>query len=157
MAATERMPGPMPARVSRPEVLLLLGDIKSDPDQDGLRLILADWLEENGDAADQARAELIRCQVEYARLPTRDPARTAAGRHGLWLQQKYGPVWLGPVQQWLDEWSCPRGLFSVSLPMSALKGYALPLLAGTETWAWVEEVYLDSVGEADLARLGRCP
>src|SRR5437870_2204633 len=147
----------MPVRGPRPEVLALLGDIKTDPEQDGLRLILADWLEENGDAADQARAELIRCQVEYARLPPEAPGKAAAGRRGLFLQQQYGPTWLGPLMQWLQEWSCPRGLLAVSVPVAAIQGQALSRLAATETWAWVEEVYLFGAASADLSLLRRCP
>src|SRR5207244_2346993 len=53
--------------------------------------------------------------------------------------------------------SCPRGLLSVSIPVSALKGQAMSRLAGTETWAWVEEVYLFGAGSADLSALRRCP
>jgi uncharacterized protein (TIGR02996 family) len=41
-----------------------LAAIRDEPDDDGLRLVYADWLEEHGDAA---RAELIRVQVEQAR------------------------------------------------------------------------------------------
>ena len=141
---------------SRPEVLALLGDSKSHPEQEGLRLILADWLEEHGDPADQARAEMIRCQIDHARLPPEAAGKAAAGRRGLWLQQKFGPAWLGPVQQWLQDWSCPRGLLAVSVPVASLKGQAMSLLAGTETWAWVEEVYLHGGVDADVARLRRC-
>jgi uncharacterized protein (TIGR02996 family) len=144
----------MPA-ASRPEVLALLGDIKSHPEQDGLRLILGDWLEENGDGADQARAELIRCQVEHARLGLEGTGR-AAGRRALWLQQQYGPAWLGPVEQWLAQWSCPRGLLSVAVPLESLRSQAMSLVAGTETWAWVEEVFLLGAGDSEVARLRRC-
>ncbi len=143
-------------KASRPEVHALLGDIKSHPEQDGLRLILADWLEEHGDEADQARAELIRCQLEHARLGLEGAGR-AAGRRALFLQQKYGPAWLGPVQQWLRQWCCPRGLLSVSVPLDSLRSQALALLAGSETWAWVEEVFLLDAGDGDVARLRRSP
>src|SRR5205814_10421235 len=137
--------------VSRPAVLALLGDIKSNPDRDGLRLILADWLEENGDAADGARAELIRCQVDCARLPTEAPGKALAGRRALWLQQKYGPAWLGPLHQWLEEWSCPRGLLSVGVQADRLHGQTMSPLADTETWAWVDGVYLFGAADRDLA------
>ena len=73
----------------RPEVLALLADCKEHPEEDGLRLILADWLEENGSPPDQARAELIRCQVQLARLPAEEPARSELGRRARWLQQRH--------------------------------------------------------------------
>ena len=41
-----------------------LQDICGRPDDDAPRLIYADWLEEQGGAADLARAELIRVQCE---------------------------------------------------------------------------------------------
>lgn len=42
-----------------------LQSILADPDNDGPRLVYADWLDENGDGA---RAEFIRLQIESARL-----------------------------------------------------------------------------------------
>lgn len=42
--------------------------ILAEPDDDAVRLVYADWLEENGNANDRARAALIRaqCEVEHA-------------------------------------------------------------------------------------------
>jgi uncharacterized protein (TIGR02996 family) len=42
----------------------LLRRILLEPDDDAPRLVLADWLEENGDDADRARAEFVRVQCE---------------------------------------------------------------------------------------------
>lgn len=42
----------------------LLRAICAEPQDDALRLVYADWLEENGDAGQQARAEFIRCQIQ---------------------------------------------------------------------------------------------
>jgi len=140
----------------RAEVLALLADVKEHPDEDGLRLILADWLEEFGDPADQARAELIRCQVAHERLPPDDPEKAAAGRRARWLQQDHGPKWLGPLGQWLSAWSFRRGLLSVTLAAALLRGQGLSLLAASETWAWVDEVYLLEARDADVSRASEC-
>jgi uncharacterized protein (TIGR02996 family) len=43
--------------------------ICENPDDDTPRLVFADWLDENGDKADCARAEFIRVQIELAGLP----------------------------------------------------------------------------------------
>ena len=44
------------------------------PDDDGRRLVYADWLDDHGSSdADRARAEFIRVQVERARLDPYDP------------------------------------------------------------------------------------
>jgi uncharacterized protein (TIGR02996 family) len=49
-----------------------LRDICDNPEDDTLRLVFADWLEEHGDPA---RAEFIRVQCEAARLPDEDPRK----------------------------------------------------------------------------------
>jgi uncharacterized protein (TIGR02996 family) len=49
--------------------------ILENPDDDTLRLIYADAIQEEGDAR---RAVFIRCQVEFAHLPDYDPARLRA-------------------------------------------------------------------------------
>jgi uncharacterized protein (TIGR02996 family) len=45
----------------------LYADILANPDNDGIRLIYADWLEEYGNSNDQAQAEFIRIQIERDR------------------------------------------------------------------------------------------
>jgi uncharacterized protein (TIGR02996 family) len=52
-----------PSAEPRPEVLAFLRDAKENPRDDPPRLILADWLDENGDEIDRARAEFIRIQL----------------------------------------------------------------------------------------------
>jgi uncharacterized protein (TIGR02996 family) len=44
------------SRPARPELLALLADIKENPDDLTPWLVLTDWLEENGDEGDRARA-----------------------------------------------------------------------------------------------------
>jgi uncharacterized protein (TIGR02996 family) len=88
----------------------LLAAILARPDEDVPRLAYADWLDEFGGAADRARAELIRVQVEIATVPehlrtstdvrvwelrARESALLAA--HGAaWLEPLRGPG--GPLQ-----------------------------------------------------------
>src|SRR5262249_20861921 len=52
----------------------LLSAISADPDDDSLRLVYADWLEEHGQPD---RARLIRVQIETARLPDNTEPPTA--------------------------------------------------------------------------------
>jgi uncharacterized protein (TIGR02996 family) len=49
--------------------------IADDPEDDDLRLVFSDWLEENGDEVDIAAAELIRTQIALERLPPDDDQR----------------------------------------------------------------------------------
>src|SRR5262245_34845244 len=46
----------------------LLAAIRANPEDDTPRLMFADWLDEQGDAASVTRAEFIRLQCELARL-----------------------------------------------------------------------------------------
>jgi uncharacterized protein (TIGR02996 family) len=137
-------------------VLAFLADVKEHPDEDGPRLIFADWLEENGDSLDQARAELIRSQVEYARLPADSPSRAEHGRRHRALQQKYTDAWIGPLAAW-GSWLHQRGLLWGTLPAENIHSRSLAALAPTEAWAWVEQLYIDGARDSDVARLGPNP
>ena len=55
----------------------LLADIIEHPEDDDLRLIYADWLEDHGGEEGEARAEFIRSQVELAT----NPECNTVGRH----------------------------------------------------------------------------
>jgi uncharacterized protein (TIGR02996 family) len=76
-----------------------LQSIREDPDDDGLRLIYADWLEERGDP----RGEFIRVQVELARTPPSDP------RVSLWKEREHEllathrDTWVRPLREMLQD------------------------------------------------------
>jgi Leucine-rich repeat (LRR) protein len=86
-------------------------------------LVLADWWEENGSESQRARAELIRVQVEVARLPEGDTRRAGLNFRQNQLLARHAAEWLP----------------------------GLPKLDGV-TWAqdfvrgFVEEAFLDSPG-----------
>src|SRR5438105_14664572 len=90
----------------RPEVRIFLEDVREHPDDDTPRLILADWLDDYGDEADQARACLIRTQCELAR-PGRSPSVLA--RLERKLLARYAPDWLGPLAKPVSRWQLDRG------------------------------------------------
>src|SRR4051812_42241662 len=77
---------PLPRRERGPGVVEVTGEDVMDsvleslliearlaPGDDAPRLVLADWLEENGGEADRARGEFIRlqCQLAHARVADR--------------------------------------------------------------------------------------
>lgn len=66
---------------------IFYADIAKNPEDDSLRLICADWLEEEG--GDPARAEFIRAQVGFAKTPREELRRLAAS-----LEWSYGARWL---------------------------------------------------------------
>jgi uncharacterized protein (TIGR02996 family) len=76
---------------------LLLG-ILDDPADEARRLVLADWLEEQGDPANAARAELLRLQCAHERLSARDPERQDLQWRAQGLLGAY-PNLAGPLPQ----------------------------------------------------------
>jgi uncharacterized protein (TIGR02996 family) len=84
--------------------------LQQDPQDDPLRLIYADFLEEYGDTAAAARAELIRVQVELAALSplSRRVAELSARQDE--LLARWERVWLGDRADMLDGWAFRRGL-----------------------------------------------
>ncbi len=67
----------------------LLRSILDNPDDDTLRLIYADAIEEESDSR---RAAFIRAQIEYARLPEYDPVRIRARYHD--REKMFGARWM---------------------------------------------------------------
>jgi uncharacterized protein (TIGR02996 family) len=75
--------------------------IFAEPAEDTHRLAYADWLEERGGPAAQARAEFIRVQIELARRPA-DDARAPE------LRQREKKLWEANRSAWLE--TVPRSL-----------------------------------------------
>jgi uncharacterized protein (TIGR02996 family) len=84
-----------------------LREVIEHPDDDGPRLVYADWLEENGDPA---RAEFIRVQCQLARLPEDDPRRPALQKRERALLARHRKEWFKPFRGLdLAEWQWQRG------------------------------------------------
>ena len=114
----------------RPELLGLLDDIRQQPDDPSLRLILADWLEDHAQhPADRARAEILRYQ-----------ARGGAEPEVRRLQAMHGRAWLGPLEVFCQLVSCRGGLLSVRVAGPSLVSQEFQKLLHTENWAWVDEL-----------------
>jgi uncharacterized protein (TIGR02996 family) len=104
----------------------LLEAIRDEPDDEGLRLVYADWLEENGD---DAKAELIRVQCTLARLPSHGSERERLKTRERELLHKYEKVWLGAMRGGLQRWRFRLGLLEeVTLNVERFLGYAEALL-----------------------------
>jgi len=77
-----------------PSPVGLFAHVLARPDDDGPRLVYADWLDDLGD---HPRAEFVRVQIALARLPTGDRRRTAlADREGE-LLTKHALDWIAPL------------------------------------------------------------
>ena len=83
--------------------------LQQDSD-DTLRLVFADFLEERGDDASIARAELIRVQVELQRWSPLYPRFATLTDRQNELIETWERVWLGKWTKVLTGWSFRRGL-----------------------------------------------
>jgi uncharacterized protein (TIGR02996 family) len=125
------------------------------PDDDAPRLVLADWLEENGDDADRARAELIRVQCQLAR--TRGPLRADLEwrERSLWWDNV--ETWLGPIYDASTSFQFRRGLATIDLDGGQVADRDCEELFAAPGWAWVERLNVAHPRPRLLACLLRSP
>src|SRR5437762_1706115 len=83
-----------------------LQEIVEDPDDDAVRLIYADWLEDHGNAP---RAEFIRTQIELAGMKEDDPRREDFAAREADLLAEHEAEWVGPLCERLLGWYFKRG------------------------------------------------
>jgi uncharacterized protein (TIGR02996 family) len=79
--------------------------VLQDPDDDGVRLVFADWLEERGDP----RGEFVRVECALARLPADDDRRPALYARRRQLLAAHRDAWLGPLRGLAYAWEFRRG------------------------------------------------
>jgi uncharacterized protein (TIGR02996 family) len=87
--------------------------IIEDPDDDALRLIYADWLEERGDR----RGEFIRVQCRLAKLPDGDPERGELEARQRALLEEHEEEWTGALPRVVARREFERGFLTfVEMP-----------------------------------------
>ncbi|MBY0230206.1 MAG: TIGR02996 domain-containing protein [Gemmataceae bacterium] len=149
------MRAPPHIRPARPELRVFLEDIRDEPGEDGVRLILADWLEDTGDEGDAARAELIRLQVALSR-----PACPRAGvlrRREAALIAEWADDWLGPLASLSPGWHFERGMLRLSLRAVTCFDRRVEEVAQTEAWAWAESLVLLDATPGVVGQLVQLP
>jgi len=77
--------------------------IRAEPDDDAVRLIYADWLQEQDDPARVERGEFIRVQCELARLSPGDSRRVALEVREEALLSRNWQEWVGPLRDLVGE------------------------------------------------------
>jgi uncharacterized protein (TIGR02996 family) len=87
----------------------LLATVTDQPDEDGPRLVYADFLEDQGDEASTARAEFIRLQIELARLSRSDPKGPPLRAREKELADRWAWEWAVPLHGHVYEWVFRRG------------------------------------------------
>jgi uncharacterized protein (TIGR02996 family) len=117
-------------------MLSLLRAAKEDLDDGSRRLILADWLEENGDEIDREKAALLR-------------------------EQAASPLSWAPPIDWYPAIESMRfriagtleGLLAVHAPARTLATARGEELAATEEWAWVADLTVSPCGPGGVRKL----
>ncbi len=141
----------------RPQVLAFLDDIKRHPDDDAPRLILADWLDDHGDAE---RAEFIRVScARYRRLAHEDALYWALKRRERALLRRHGAAWKGPLRGRAEQLDFERGTLHLGAGDRLGEFLDAPWerLCRTEAAAWVTDLGVWNVSDDALVRLAACP
>src|SRR5262245_36580943 len=112
--------------------------ILDNPDDDSLRLVHADFLEEHGEPE---RAEFIRVQIELSRLPAGDPRRGPLAAREERLLAEHGESWMGKLGERVPVWDFDPA-FKAAPPRGRV---SRPLV---DAWrfrrGFVEEVTIDT-------------
>jgi uncharacterized protein (TIGR02996 family) len=145
-----RKSAPVPVEHDRPEVRALLDDARANLEDDTPRLVLADWLEEHGDEADRARAEMIRAQVRLHRLGVHEPEWHALSRRQEELTGRHLKGWIGNLRFLDSRPDSSRGLLVLRVKAREFLDEWSRGLAGTESWAWVEELVFMEIRPAQV-------
>ena len=106
-----------------------LHDILANPTDDAVRLIYADWLQEEGGPGAAARAEFIRLQIRLEGLPETAPHFPEWAAQAATLLRQHERAWLAPGRAALRQWTFRRGFLNeVTAAIPAFVENAGPLL-----------------------------
>jgi uncharacterized protein (TIGR02996 family) len=129
--------------------------ILANPDDDTLRLIYADALEEDGEGR---RAAFVRAQVELAPLPEYDPQWIRAKYHD--REQIYGLQWLADLPRLPNGLRWSREPFHRGFPLRMLADEASIFVANAErlfSFAPIDSLELPLVKISESLPFARCP
>src|SRR5436309_3641087 len=80
--------------------------IRLHPDDDGPRLVYADWLDDHGDPE---RAEFVRAQCALEAMPPEDAGRPGLQRRAQELLGRHGKGWASVLPGGVEDWTFRRG------------------------------------------------
>jgi uncharacterized protein (TIGR02996 family) len=136
------------------QVQVFLREIKEHPDDDTPRLVLADWLQDQGDP----RGELMHLQVTRFRLSEDDPRYANLHRRERQILDAHALNWLGPLVDLVVRWEFRRGLIALEAQAGRLLGdNHLDWLEEDEILRWLEELVLVEPSAKHLGRLASSP
>lgn len=127
--------------------------ILANPDDESLRLVYADWLEERGDP----RGEFIRVQCALAKLPECDEREPQLKAREEALLKEHRGLWTAPLEKLVGDvfacWKFRRGFVeATALTAESFLAHGAALLQA----APIQEVSL-AAAEGLVPRLAACP
>jgi uncharacterized protein (TIGR02996 family) len=130
----------------------LLQPIFDYPEDDDLRLVCADWLEDHGEFD---RAEFIRVQITLAQLPPEDPRRAALEEREQQLLKEHRQEWIPqPVGEVSYDCTFRRGFVEhIGIDARTFLEHADRLFR----WPLLRRVAFGCSAEPCLAALAACP
>jgi uncharacterized protein (TIGR02996 family) len=131
----------------RSEAEAFLRDVMEHPDDDAPRLIFADWLQDQPDPVLSARGELVRVQVQRARMSLSEERQAELQAREEELLRQHAAAWLGPLHESAFGWSTKRGLVRLYAGPGVLAQTDVAGLADEPAWLWVEQVELSDVAD----------
>lgn len=140
------------ARPPRPELIAILDAVKDNPDDDTPRLVLADWLEENGDTFDADRARFIRRHVALARGLESSRIPDVEQNETEWWGR-----WLIPLEGFYSAHSFDRGLPRITVSGPRFLKPDVPELLASEAFAFVQFVHLTEAGGPRMVAMAEMP
>lgn len=147
------MNAPAHARPPRLGLRPFLEDIRETPDDTSLRLILADWLEDQDNPEDSARAELIRlqCGQELA------IANSRRQRREMELISAWSESWLGQLAERTLDWQFDRGLLRLNFGSNEFFSPEVEDVSRSEAFLWTDSIALHGFGYSAMERLAQDP
>jgi uncharacterized protein (TIGR02996 family) len=132
----------------------LLIESRMFPEDDPVRLILADWLEEHGDHVHLALAEFIRGQVKISRVPTHHPEyQDLIWRdRQIWWNHVESAHWLGLLYHACERFEFRRGFARLWLRGKQMSAWDDPeAVLALPNWRWVDDVRIANPSVTQLA------
>jgi uncharacterized protein (TIGR02996 family) len=115
---------------------VFLSEIRDDPDDDLPRLVLGDWLADQGDP----RGEFIQLDVHLATLPEGAERREMEERRRR-LLAAHATGWLGPLLDFASEFRWERGMLHIRARGERIRNGRAVL--GDAAFDWVEGLRLE--------------
>ncbi|MFQ3593166.1 MAG: TIGR02996 domain-containing protein [Gemmataceae bacterium] len=142
----------------RSELMGLLTYARMCPLDDTPRLIVADWLEENGDQADRDRATFIRLQCEQSRYDAVGRRRRELSAAENQLLEKHQKSWLGGLMALQSSKArFTRGLVDLFVEAPNLFKQGMNAVLHSEAVGWIDELHLSKTSLYYLEKFLKMP